>query len=109
MSKATRKIRQVLESEYGIDRGFTGHLAPLLERFAAKEPSAEEWADFVEGLAAAYRAAQRRQGPPHEVKVLMGEVAAELRKIEESIKVLSVYLLRIHRSVQTDADGPMIH
>jgi hypothetical protein len=102
-------MRQLLEAQYGIDRGFTGHLTPLLERFAASEPTAEDWGHFVQGLVSAYRAAQRQNGPPDEVKVLLGDVATELRKIEESIKVLSVYLLRIHRSVEGDVSERMIH
>jgi hypothetical protein len=103
-------MRQLLEAEYGIDRGFTGHLAPLLERFAASEPTAEEWDHLVKGLVAAYRASQRRgAGSRDEVRVLAGDVASELRKIEESLKVLSVYLMRIQQRLGGDASGPVIH
>jgi hypothetical protein len=103
-------MRQMLETQYGVDRGFTEHLAPLLERFAASEPSAEEWDHLLKGLVAAYRACQRGGAEsPDEVKVLAGDVAAELRKIEESLKVLGVYLMRIQQRLRGDASGQFLH
>ena len=110
MSQSTRKMRQLLEAQYGIDRGFTGHLAPLLERFAASEPTAEESENFIRALVAAYRASKRGPAEPrNEVKVLLGDVAAELRKVEESLKVLGVYLLKIHQKMQGEPTGPTFH
>ncbi len=110
MSRSSRKMLQLLEVQYGVDRGFTEHLAPLLERFAASEPSAEEWDHLVKGLVAAYRACQRRGAEPQdEVKVLAGDVASELQKIEESLKVLGVYLMRIQQRLSGDAPGPLLH
>jgi hypothetical protein len=103
-------MRQLLETQYGVDPGFTEHLAPLLERFSASEPSAEEWDHLVKGVVAAYRACQRGgEGPQDEVKVLAGDVASELRKIEESLKVLGVYLMRIQQRLSGDASGQFLH
>jgi hypothetical protein len=91
-------MREVLQEDYGVDPGFTDPLVPLLERFAEAAPSPQEWQDLVQGLVAAYRASQKSSPEPREeVNVLLHDAGAELRKLDESLKVLRVYLLRMKR------------
>ena len=103
MSKAARKWRQVLEERYGVKPEFAGHLLPLLERVAVQQPSVEEWERMLHGVAAAYRAqrpAGRAPGGEDEARVLADQFLGELRKIEESLKVLGVYLERLRQRVK---------
>jgi hypothetical protein len=103
-------MRQVLEAQYGLDSGFTGHLTPLLERFAASGPSTEDWEHLVQALVAAYRTCQRTPLTPRdEARVLLQDVAGELRKIEESLKVLSAYFVRIQSSLRGGGRRRVLH
>ena len=44
MTAFSKKLMQILEARFGVGPEFSDHLAPLLERFGAREPSAEECA-----------------------------------------------------------------
>jgi hypothetical protein len=110
MSRSTRKMREVLQEDYGVDPGFTDPLVPLLERFAEAAPSPQEWQDLVQGLVAAYRASQKSSPEPREeVNVLLHDAGAELRKLDESLKVLRVYLLRIQRTLKREFFHRVLH
>jgi hypothetical protein len=100
MSNAAKKWRQVLEERYGVRPEFAGHLLPLLERVAVQQPTVEEWEQLLHGVAAAYRAgrpAGRAPGSEDEARALTDQFLGELRKIEESLKVLDVYLERLRQ------------
>jgi hypothetical protein len=103
-------MRRVLEARYGVDASFTSHLAPLLERFEASAPSAEERDHLVRSLVAAYRH-RGGDGAPSadELQALIEDAAAEFRKIDESLKVLTVYLLRIRRSLRPEDSNRVVH
>jgi hypothetical protein len=103
MSNAARKWRQVLEERYGVQPEFAGHLLPLLERLAVQQPSVEQWEQMLHGVAAAYRVARPAGRPPggeDEARVLADQFLGELRKIEESLKVLDVYLERLRQRMK---------
>ncbi len=110
MSRSTRKMRELLQEQYGVDPGFTDPLVPLLERFAETAPSPQEWEDLVQGLVVAYRASQDTPAEPREeVQVLLQDAGAELRKLDESLKVLRVYLLRIQRTLKRGFFRRVLH
>ena len=95
---AARKWMQELEKRYGIRPEFAGHLLPLLEHVAARQPSVEEWERLLNGVAAAYRAGrsgEQRKQPENELGILVSQFNDELRKVDESLKVLGVYLERL--------------
>jgi hypothetical protein len=103
-------MREMLEAQYGIDSAFTGHLAPLLESFEASALSAKERARLLQSVIAAYRYSQRPTAfPAEEVRALLEDVEAEFRKIDESLKVLGVYLLRICRTLRSETFKPVVH
>ena len=110
MSRTTRKMRELLEERYGVARGFTDPLVPLLERFAATGPSPREWEDLMQGLVAAYRASRESAPEPREeVRALLQDAGTELRKLDESMKVLRVYLLRIQRTLKRELFRRVLH
>lgn len=106
----SKKLMQILETRFGVGPEFSDHLTPLLERFASKEPSAEECEELLVKLASAYQAS-RRAGlqSAHEVNVLVSQVASELRKMDESLKVLSVCLQRLRQNVETPRRKALLH
>lgn len=110
MSSARKKLVALLEERFGVRPEFAGHLAPVLERFAAQEPTNEEWEQALSGVAAAYNVL--REPDPRtsqEIRVLVGEFLSELRKIDESLKVVSVYLDRIRGHLHPGPSNRIIH
>lgn len=91
---------RVLEDRYGVVPEFSGPLLPVLERLAAQQPSAEEWEQVICEVAAAYRSNARTERglrSARQTRVLIEEFVCELRKIDESMKVLRVYVERLHQ------------
>ncbi len=110
MSSVAQKWRQLLEENYGVQPEVAGHLVPVLERIAVQEPSPEEWEGLLQGVAAAYRAT--RSSPRHrkagrEVRVLVDEFVAEVRKMDESLKVMRVYLERLQQRMKLPTPPPV--
>lgn len=110
MSRTTRKMRRELESRFGVDAEFAGHMSPVLEQFEASLSSPEERDRLLHSLAAAYRSSRRHPAADGgEVRVLLEDVETELRKVDESLKVLSVYLLRLCRRMEPSGRDPAVH
>lgn len=105
MALSAEKLVEVLEERYGVRSEFTDALRPLLARFASEERSPEEWDALLGGLAEAHRACHgAAEGGDQEVRVLIHEVGIEMRKIDESVKVLSAYLDRLRARVSPPAE-----
>ncbi len=103
MSSVAQKWRQLLEEQYDVQPEAAAHLVPVLERIAVQEPSPEEWEGLLRGVAAACRAT--RSSPHHrkagrEIRMLVDDFVAEVRKMDESLKVMSVYLERLQQRMK---------
>ncbi len=102
MKSVARMWLQVLEERYGVGREFAGHLLPMLERLAGQKPTIDEWDQMFHGVAAAYRTGRRNARSSeahHEAGVLVDEFSDELRKLEESLKVIGACLERLRQQV----------
>ncbi|MFQ5514254.1 MAG: hypothetical protein ACE5FG_07400 [Myxococcota bacterium] len=111
MSAAAKKLLGLLESRYGVEPGFSRHLAPFLERFAAEEPSPEECEAMLRAIAAAYRACDptgKAEGI-EEVRVLLSQFVTEMRKLDETLKVLSAYLDRVRQRLYRSDPRRTLH
>lgn len=104
----TKKLMDMLEERYGVPREFAVPLIPMLERVASQEPSLDEWTLVLGGVARAYRASQG-ESDVEEVSGLMGQFSSELRKLDESLKVLSVYLERVQQQLHPSLGSRLIH
>lgn len=112
MAQSTKKLVQELQSCFGVHREFADHLIPLLEHLAAQDPSAEEWHRVLSGLAAAYRASATRPEarlPIDDVSPLVGQLHTELRKVDESLKVLAAFLERIRQQIDAPRRPYLLH
>jgi hypothetical protein len=110
VSASTKRLLQLLEARYGVSREVARHLAPVLERVAEQQLSSEDLEALLGGIAAAYRSSR----PPepelaHEVKALVGDFVSEVRKIEESLKVVGVYLDRIRQRLVVPLPSSTLH
>ena len=110
MTAFSKKLMQILETRFGVGPEFSDHLAPLLEYFASKQPSAEECEELLVNLASAYQAS-RRAGLQsfQEANVLVSQVTSEFKKMDESLKVLSVYLERLRYSLERPEQPGTLH
>jgi hypothetical protein len=104
----TKKFMETLEDHYGVPREFAIPLIPMLERVAAQEPSADEWTLVLGGVARAYRASQG-ESELDEACGLIGQFSAELKKLDESLKVLTVYLERVRHHLHPSLGSRIVH
>ena len=103
MSSETRKWRQLLEEQFGVQSEFAGHLEPIFERIAELEPSSQEREELLHGVAAAYRSTRvlrRRPVAGPDVGVLVDEFHHEIRKMDESLKLMRVCLERLQQRMR---------
>ena len=103
---------ETLETRFGVPREFATPLLPVLERVASQQPSSAEWSAVLCGVARAYRASRSdgdRDAEVDEVRGLMNQFAGELRKLDESLKVLSVYLDRVHQHLHPSLGSRLLH
>lgn len=107
------RIRQDLES-LGVSRGFS---APVAERIAglAGELDDHTYSAILDGVAVAFdahrsdcRAIEDRSRDLDEIQRLMHGFAGELRKLEEGLRIVSAYVLRMHSKARGDS-GRMLH
>ena len=105
-----QRIRADLENK-GVNPGFSEALAQRLERLR-REPGSESYAAALEGAAAAYDAyrgdaelLEDRSRDIEEIQRLMQGFASELRKLEEGLRIISAYVLRMRNRATRDGDG----
>ena len=105
-----RRIRADLENK-GVSPGFSEPLAKRLERLRA-EPGSETYAAALEGAAAAYDAyrgdadsLEDRSRDIEEIQRLMQGFAGELLKLEEGLRIISAYVLRMHNRTTRNGGG----
>jgi hypothetical protein len=96
MARSAEKLLALLEERLGARPELSDPLRGLLHRIGSGSLSAGEWDALLRGLAEAFRAGhQAGVEARDEVHVLASELGSELRKVDESLKVLGVYLERI--------------
>jgi hypothetical protein len=105
-----QRIRADLESK-GVSPGFSEPLAQRLERLHS-EPGSEAYAAALEGAVAAHDACRGDAEPLddrsrdiEEIQRLMQGFAGELLKLEEGLRIISAYVLRMHNKAARDGDG----
>ena len=105
-----RRIRADLESK-GVSPEFSEPLAQRLERLRS-EPGSDAYAAALEGAAAAYDAylgdaelLEDRSRDVEEIQRLMHGFAGELLKLEEGLRIISAYVMRMHNRATRDGGG----
>lgn len=110
MSPFHKKIIEVLEGRYGVSPGFAEQFVPLFEQVAQNRPSSDDWEQLMECVASAYRTLpQVEEKALHEAHVLVGQFVSELKKIDESLKVVSVFLDRLRRQLGAPEVSRVLH
>ena len=110
MSPQARKCVQLLESRFGVAPDFSAHLVPILERCMNQGLSTDEWDGMLGGVAAAYRCSNEVEiGHVDEVRGLLSQFVTEMKKLDENLKVLGVYLERVHQRLQQPGARRLLH
>ena len=104
------RIRADLESR-GVDSGYSDPVAERLEEIALGL-SSSEYAAALEGVAVAYdvyredcEALAHSSRDIDEIQRLMQGFAGELRKLEEGLRIVSAYVLRMHSKASRERRG----
>ena len=102
MSPFHRKIVELLEGRYGVSPAFAEQFVPVFEQVAQSRPSSDDWEALMACLASAYRSLPQLEDKTlSEAQVLVGQFVNELQKIDESLKVVGVYLERLREQLGT--------
>lgn len=110
MSPLAAKIVEILVEKLGVGSEFAVHLVPLFERIAAQEPTAEEWDRLLGCAAAAYRSCWEGElARLDEAHGLMRQFLSEVRKVDESLRVLDVYLERLRQHTAGVPPARVLH
>ncbi len=106
-------IRADLE-ERGVGGAFSAPVAERLEEVAV-DLSSSEYSAVLEGVAAAYdvyredcEALAHSSRDIDEIQRLMQGFAGELRKLEEGLRIVSAYVLRMHSKASRER-RPLVH
>ncbi len=108
----SKKLIRELETRFGVRPEFSGHLIPVLKRVAEQKPSAGEWEEVLKGVAQAYRTSSESATEVdalNEVSALTDQFSTELKKLDESLKVLTAYLERIQRRMAQPSGLRVLH
>jgi hypothetical protein len=104
------RIRADLESK-GISPTFSACLAERLEAMNP-EPGSDAYAAVLDGAAAVFdvyredcRALEHSSRDIDEIQRLMQGFAGELRKLEEGLRIVSAYVLRMHSKATKERAG----
>ena len=109
MKHFRQKLEDVLAEKFGVGREFTVHLMPLLEAIARSHPTAEDWDRTLGCVAAAYRSRTEELEALGETRVLVRHFVAELKRMDESLKVLGVYLERLRDGLTDPSQTRILH
>jgi hypothetical protein len=109
MKEFRQKLEDVLAEQFGVGREFTAHLMPILEAVAGSQPRAEDWERALACVAAAYRSRTEELDALDETRVLVRQFVSELKRMDESLKVLGVYLERLRETLTNPTQPRIIH
>jgi hypothetical protein len=111
MSPVTKKWLRVLESKFRVGSDFSTHLEPLLRHLDAQKLNDDQLKEILCGIAAAYRSCEHSSENDSlgEVRVLLGQFVTEMKKLDETLKVLSVYLERVRQRIHRPTPGRTLH
>jgi len=110
MSPFHRKIVELLEGRYGVSAAFAEQFVPVFEQVAQNRPTSEDWEALMECLAAAYRTLPQVEDKTlAEAQILVGQFVTELKKIDESLKVVGVFLERLRTQLGAPDEEHTLH
>ena len=110
MSPFHRKIVELLEGRYGVSPSFAEQFVPVFEQVAQNRPTSEDWEALMECLAAAYRTLPQVEDKTlAEAQILVGQFVTELKKIDESLKVVGVFLERLRTQLGAPDEEHTLH
>lgn len=109
MKELRQKIEDVLAEKFGVSREFAVHLMPLLEVVAGGQPRAEDWERALRCVAAAYHSRTEEIDSLDETRVLVRQFITELKRMDESLKVLGVYLERLRDTLANPSAPRIVH
>ena len=70
----------------------------------------DDWEQLMECVAAAYRAVPQVEDKAlHEAQVLVGQFVTEMKKIDESLKVVTVFLDRLRQQLGAPEAARVLH
>jgi len=106
------QIREDLERR-GVSSEFSGSVSARLAEIAG-DLSAEEYTAVLEGVAAAYGVHRQCEGrnaraESREIHRLVQDFAVELKKLDEGLRILSAYLVRIRERSKSRDSGLVLH
>lgn len=107
------ELLRLLEQRFGVSKPFARALVPLLDRCDLSDLARSERDEFLGALAAAYRMAG---GPARsaaeggqDAVVLVDELRAELRKMDESLRVLGAYVSKLRTRIEARSGDLLTH
>jgi hypothetical protein len=110
MSPFHRKIVELLEGRYGVSPAFAEQFVPVFERVAQSRPTSDDWESLMECLASAYRTLPQVEDKTlSEAQILVGQFVTELQKIDESLKVVGVFLERLRTQLGAPEISRTLH
>ena len=110
MSPFHRKIVELLEGRYGVSPAFAEQFVPVFEQVAQSRPTSDDWDALMACVASAYRSLPTVEDKTlHEAQVLVGQFVGELQKIDESLKVIGVFLDRLRAQLGTIEVSRTLH
>ena len=106
------QIREDLERR-GVSSEFSGSVSARLAEIAG-DLSTAEYAAVLEGVAAAYGVHQQCEGrnaraESKEIHRLVQDFAVELKKLDEGLRILSAYLVRIRERSKSRNSDLVLH
>ena len=111
MSDVITAWNRELERRFGVRAEFARCLLPLLEPLVRSCEDASERESILHAVAAAYRSTAPESSAADasaELQLLCGQFLSELRKMDESLKVLSVVLQRVRQQMaRSPAPDPL--
>ena len=105
-------IREDLERR-GVSSEFSGPVSARLAEIAG-DLSATEYAAVLEGVATAYAVhrqceSQNARAEAREIHRLVQDFAVELKKLDEGLRILSAYLVRMRERSRSRNSGLVLH
>jgi len=106
------RIREDLEGR-GVSPQFSDSVASRLAKIA-DDLGAAEYEAVLEGVAAAYGVHSEDESrgarvETREIHRLVQDFAVELKKLDEGLRILSAYLLRIRERTKRPNEGRLLH